>query len=239
MLSNLINTAHEIVSSVLNIVYPIYCGGCGKAGDTICKNCLDSFTKVEEGLTCPVCGRRVGAKIVCGECIQQARGFEEGYFGFYFEDKLREAIHSFKFHSRKDVGKRLVHIIEEKIASFSDRFDCILPIPVTEKRLRERGFNQSFIIGDEISKISGKPIYHSVLCKVKETMDQFSLHRDQRRKNVKGVFAARNAERVKAKRVLLVDDLFTTGYTAKEASRVLKKAGVRSTLFFALARTPS
>jgi competence protein ComFC len=74
---------------------------------------------------------------------------------------------------------------------------------------------------------------------VKETTDQFSLHRDQRRKNVTGVFAARNTDRIIAKRVLIVDDLFTTGYTAKEASRVLKKAGVRSALFFALARTPS
>jgi competence protein ComFC len=239
MPSNLISTAHEIVSSVLNIVYPIYCGGCGKTGDAICNNCLNSFIKVEDDLTCPVCGRQVGSRIVCGECIQQGRGFEEGYFGFCFEDRLREAIHSFKFQGRKDVGKRLVRIIEEKIASFSDRFDCILPIPVTEKRLRERGFNQSFIIGDEISKISGKPIYHSILYKVKETMDQFNLHREQRRKNVKGVFAIRNADRIKAKRVMLVDDLFTTGYTAKEASRVLKKAGVRSTLFFALARTPS
>ena len=239
MLSNLISTAHEIVSSVLNIVHPVYCGGCGKAGDTICKNCLDSFAIVEDDLTCPVCGRQVGSKIVCGECIQHDRGFERGYFGFYFEDKLREAVHSFKFQGRRDVGKRLVYVIREKIVSFSDRFDCIIPIPVTEKRLRERGFNQSFIIGDEISKITGNPIYHSILCKVRETKDQFSLHRDERKKNVKGVFTAKDVDRIKAKRVLLVDDLFTTGYTAKEASRVLKKAGVRSTLFFALARTPS
>ena len=239
MLSSLTSTAREIVNAVLEIVYPIYCGGCGKAGDTICKNCLDSFTMLEDDLTCPVCGRQVGSKIVCGECIQHERGFEEGYFGFTFEGKLRDAIHSFKFQGRQDVGKRLVHVIREKIVSFSDRFDCIIPIPVTEKRLRERGFNQSFIIGDEISKITGNPIYHSILYKVRETKDQFSLHIDERRKNVKGVFTAKDMDRIKAKRVLLVDDLFTTGYTAKEASRVLKKAGVCATLFFALARTPS
>ena len=239
MLSSLTSTAHEIVNALLEIVYPIYCGGCGKTGDPICGECIASFTTVEDDLTCPVCGRQVGSRIVCGECIQHDRGFKEGYFGFHFEDKLREAIHSFKFQGRKDVGKRLVHVIREKIVFFSDRFDCIIPIPVTEKRLRERGFNQSFIIGDEISKITGKPIYHSILCKVKETKDQFSLHRDERRKNVKGVFAAKDVDRIKVKRVLLVDDLFTTGHTAKEASRVLKKAGVRTTLFFALARTPS
>jgi competence protein ComFC len=239
MLSSLTSTAHDLVDAVLEIIYPIHCGGCGKAGDAICGDCLDSLRIVDETSTCPVCGRWIGKKTVCGECIQKKRGFQEGYYGFYFEDKLRDAIHSFKFEGRKDVGKRLVYAINAKITSFSDRFDCIIPIPVTEKRLKERGFNQSFIIGDEISKITGKPIYHSILYKAKETMDQFSLHRDDRRKNIKGAFAARKVERIKAKRVLLVDDLFTTGYTAKEASGVLKKAGARSTLFFALARTPS
>jgi competence protein ComFC len=239
MLPNLTSTVHELVSAVLEIIYPIYCGGCGKTGDIICSDCLDSLRIVEGDSTCPVCGRWIGRKIVCGECIQNKRGFSEGYYGFYFEDKLRDAIHSFKFQGRKDVGKRLVHVIREKITAFSDRFDCIVPIPVTEKRLGERGFNQSFIIGNEISKITGRPIYHSILYKVKETMDQFSLHRDDRKKNIKGAFGARNVDRIKAKRVLLVDDLFTTGYTAKEASRVLKKAGSHSTLFFALARTPS
>jgi competence protein ComFC len=239
MLSNLISTAHEIVNSVLEIVYPVYCGGCGRAGDVICKDCFDSFIPVENDLTCPVCGRWLGTKTVCGDCIQHERDFEEGFFGFHFEGRLREAIHSFKFQGRKDVGKCLVRLLAQRIASFSDRFDCILPVPVTEKRLRERGFNQSFIIGDEISKVSMKPIYHSTLCKVKETMDQFSLRRDDRKRNVRGVFVLRNADRIKAKRVLLVDDLFTTGFTAKEASGVVKKAGARSTLFFALARTPS
>ena len=239
MPSSLTSTAREIVNALLDIVYPIYCGGCGKTGYPVCRECIASFTMVEDDLACPICGRWVGGKTVCGECLQHERGFEEGYFGFYFEEKLREALHSFKFRGRKDVGKWLVHIIEKKIASLSHRFDCIIPIPVTEKRLKERGFNQSFIIGNEISKITGKPIYHSVLFKVKETKDQFSLHRDERRKNVKGVFAAKDVERIDAKRILLVDDLLTTGCTAKEASRVLRKAGARKALFFGLARTPS
>ena len=239
MLSSLTSTAHDLVSAVLSLVYPIHCGGCGKAGDAICGECVKSLRVVEEDSACPVCGREVGKRSICGECIQHKRGFQEGHYGFYFEDRLRDAVHSFKFHGRKDVGRRLVSIINTKISSFSDRFDCIVPIPVTEKRLKERGFNQSFIIGDEISRITGRPLYHSVLYKAKETMDQFSLHRDGRRQNVKGAFAARNTGMIRAKRVLLVDDLFTTGYTAEEASGILRKAGACSTLFFALARTPS
>ena len=239
MLSNSINTAHKLSRSVLEIVYPIHCGGCGKKGYILCNECIDSLRIVESESTCPVCGRWVGKKIVCGECIQKKRGFQEGCYGFYFENNLRDAIHAFKFHGRKDVGRYLVKLMREKTISFSACFDCIIPIPVTEKRLKERGFNQSFIIGEEVSEITGKPIHHSVLCKIRETMDQYSLHRDERRKNIRGAFAVKNNDRIKAQRVLLIDDLFTTGYTAKEASRVLLKAGAHSVLFFALARTPS
>jgi competence protein ComFC len=233
------NTARNLFKAVLEIVYPVRCGGCDKKGNVLCKKCIDSFRIVEDDLTCPVCGRWLGKRAVCGECIQKKRGFQEGYYGFYFENRLRDAIHAFKFNGRKDVGKHLVHLIKEKIVSFSDSFDCIIPMPVTERRLKERGFNQSFIIGEEISKITGKPVYHSILYKARDTMDQYSLHRDERRKNIKGAFIVKNGHEIKAKRVLLVDDLFTTGYTAKEASGVLFKAGAGHTMFFALARTPS
>lgn len=240
MLLNSTNTARNLFKAVLEIVYPVHCGGCNeKGGDVLCDKCVDSLRMVEDDSTCPVCGRWLGKKAVCGECIQKDRGFREGYYGFYFENKLREAIHAFKFHGRKDVGKHLVHLIKGKIVSFSGSFDCIIPMPVTEKRLKERGFNQSFIIGEEISKITGKPLYYSVLYKAKDTMDQYSLHRDERKKNIRGAFTVRNGHKIKAKNVLLVDDLFTTGYTAKEASGTLLKAGAGHTLFFALARTPS
>jgi competence protein ComFC len=239
MLSNSTNTARNFLKAVLEIIYPVHCGGCDKKGYVLCRECVDSLRIVEDDSTCPVCGRWLGKRAVCGECIQKQRGFREGYYGFYFENRLRDAIHAFKFHGRKDVGKHLIHLIKEKIISFSESYDCIIPIPVTEKRLKERGFNQSFVIGEEISKITGKPLYHSILYKARDTMDQYSLHRDERKKNIRGAFRVQNGHEIQAKRVLLVDDLFTTGYTAREASKVLLKAGADHTLFFALARTSS
>jgi ComF family protein len=176
---------------------------------------------------------------MCGACLEEKRGFQEGYFGFYFEGKLRDAVHAFKFNGRKDVGKHLVSLMKERIFSFAERFDCIIPIPVTEKRLKERGFNQSFIIGEEISRITNKEMYHSVLYKTKNTKDQYALSRDERKKNIKGAFTIRDNTGIKGKRILLVDDLFTTGYTAQEASRVLIKGKAKAVVFFALARTPS
>jgi len=235
---NSTNTAHNLLNAVLEFIYPVYCGGCNTKGEILCRECVDSFRTVEEEATCPVCGKWIGKRVLCGECIQKKRGFSKGCYGFYFEDRLRDAIHSFKFHDRKDVGKYLVRLITKKVIFFSESFDCIVPIPVTEKRLKERGFNQSFIIGEEISGITGKPLYHSILYKIKNTVDQYSLHKDDRKKNIKGAFAVKNSHKIKAKKVLIVDDLFTTGFTAKEASVVLLRAGADDTLFFSLARTP-
>jgi competence protein ComFC len=194
---------------------------------------------VEETSTCPVCGRWIGKRSMCGECIEENRGFHEGHYGFYFDGRLRDALHAFKFRKRKDVGKHLTSLIRDKVALLSGHIDTIIPIPVTGHRLWERGFNQSFIIGEEISAVTGAPVDHTVLFKTRETKDQYTLSKPERRANIKGVFTIRNAGRIADKRVLLVDDLFTTGYTVREAAKVLKEGKAAKVIVFALARTGS
>lgn len=176
---------------------------------------------------------------MCGECIDGKKGFHEGCYGFYFEGRLRDAIHAFKFGGRKDVGKFLVSLINEKITFLAGGLDAIIPIPVTEKRLKERGFNQSFIISEEISRIISRPVLHNALRKRKETKDQLTLSKDERKRNIKGAFELKSIHGLAGKRILLVDDLFTTGYTVREASRILLGGGVERVTVFALARAGS
>jgi ComF family protein len=164
--------------------------------------------------------------------------FREGSFGFYYEARLREAIHAFKFQGRKDVGRHLVNLLAHRLGRLGERCETIVPLPVTEKRLRERGFNQSFIIAEELSAMIGRPVLPSVLRKSRETEDQFTLSRKKRKANVRNAFFAERADGLKGRTVLLVDDLFTTGATAGEASRTLRKAGAAAVLLFCLARTP-
>lgn len=229
---------HDLVKGLLEIIYPLHCGACGGAGGALCKPCIDTFRPVKPDSSCPICGRPVGQRLVCGECMNEKRTFEEGLYGFYFEARLRDAVHAFKFTGRKDVGRCLTNLAKENILPFSEKFDCIVPMPVTEKRLRIRGFNQSFIIAEEISRMTGKPVYHSILRKTKETRDQYSLAREERRENVRGVFALSGGHAIQGRRVLLVDDLYTTGATAREASRILMKGKPKTLVLFALARTP-
>jgi ComF family protein len=222
----------------MDLVYPLRCGGCGTYGYILCPECIGSFLPVEGETSCPICGMPVGTRRACGRCLGEKHLFEEGLYGFYYESRLRDAIHSFKFSGRKDVGRYLVSLVKGAIMAFSDKFDCVAPLPVSEKRLRERGFNQSFILAEEISKMTGKPVYHSVLLKQRETRDQYTLSKDDRKKNIRGAFSLSGDVNLRGRKVLLVDDLYTTGETAREASRILRQGKAESVVFFALARTP-
>jgi ComF family protein len=228
----------EVFSPVLEIIFPTHCGGCGSQGDILCHACRRSFLPVDIASACPKCGRWIGKAIVCGRCTGEKRGVEQAYFGFHFRGPLREAVHSFKFQGRKDVGRALVALLREEVKPITLAVDIILPLPLTEKRLAERGFNQSYIIAEELSLITGKPVNHRVLVKARETEDQITLSRVDRKKNMKGAFAVRGGEAVKGKTVLLVDDLYTTGSTVGEACRTLLRSGVDKVFLFALARTP-
>lgn len=235
--SVLTKRVHNLIQGFMGLLYPLRCGGCGMAGYVLCKECVETFLVVDEETSCPVCGMPVGMRSVCGKCLDNKNLFEEGIYGFYYENRLRDAIHSFKFSGRKDVGKSLVGLVAKKIMDAASKFDCIIPLPVTEKRLKERGFNQSFIISEEISRMADKPVYHSALLKTKETKDQYTLSKDERKKNVKNAFSLAKNAGIEGKKILLVDDLYTTGQTAREAARILLRGKAKAILFFALART--
>ena len=209
----------------MDLVYPLYCGGCGTSGHALCERCIDTFLYVEEESSCPVCGMPVGTRSVCGKCLFEKNVFEEGLYGFYYENRLRDAIHSFKFSGRKDVGKLLVSLIEERIVAFSAKFDCIIPLPVTEKRLRERGFNQALLLVRELSRRTGIPYRMNVLQKKRPTLPQVQLSGVEREKGVRKSFDILSGEELEGKTILLVDDVYTTGATVNECSKVLLGAG--------------
>jgi ComF family protein len=233
----LISTAREILKPVLELVYPTYCGGCGKQGDVLCRSCRQSLIPLDGPLVCPVCGMRTGSEALCGGCISHPIFFERGFYGFSFEGALREAVHAFKFKGRIDVGRALAReALPRAAACLANCVDAIVPVPVTERRLKARGFNQSFIIAEELSAALAAPVDCATLAKVRETEDQYTLSKKERKKNIRGAFSARR--RVTGMRLLVVDDLYTTGNTAREAARTLVRAGAGRVYFFALGRTP-
>ncbi len=157
--------------------------------------------------------------------------FRRGLFGFEYDGAIREAIHAFKFDGCKSIGRQLGQMVCEKVLALKSGIDLIVPVSLSARRLGERGFNQSYVIAEEISALLGSAIDYSALVKKDDV-------RDQRKKNIKYAFRVKRPQNVKGRRILLVDDLFATGYTASEASRTLIQTGSAEVVLFALARTP-
>jgi ComF family protein len=114
--------------------------------------------------------------------------------------------------------------------------ELIIPVPLHPKRLRWRGFNQSVLLARQVSRAYALPIDAFILIRDKETLPQTQLSEEERRKNVRGAFSVRAGGALKAKTILLVDDVYTSGATVNECSRVLTRAGARKVHVLTLAR---
>ncbi len=163
---------------------------------------------------CPVCGRWLGRRIPCAVCSGAEMGFSRGIYGFYYERGLREAVHAFKFRGRKDVGRRLARLAGEKVRPLRGAFDRIVPVPASAGGFARRGFNQSTSSPRKYrpSRVEPSTTGRSSSAAVPGTSSPCpgGSARAQRERRLH----VRDRSSVEGKRVLFVDDLFTTYYTA-------------------------
>lgn len=114
----------------------------------------------------------------------------------------------------------------EKSFEKLEKYDIILIVPVNKARKKERGYDQSYLIAKTISTIIKRPIVKNVLYKDKNTIKQSTLNKEERKENVKGAYSIKNFQKLKNKKILLIDDIYTTGSTVNECSRVLIEKGI-------------
>lgn len=157
-----------------------------------------------------------------------------------YEGVLKEALISYKYKGRKEMLKDLMKIYfqaqKKDIRFFSDKLDFMLYVPLHKRKLQTRNFDQAYLIAKELFKLSNIPLKVDILFKKKETAPQAGLKKLIRVNNLKGAFAIRKNDSIKGKNILLIDDVFTTGATLNECSKVLKKNGVNRIEVFTLAR---
>jgi len=154
-------------------------------------------------------------------------------YGIY-EGGLEEAIKQLKYHGIKRLASPLSELLLK--TSLPD-VDAIIPVPLHGKRLRERGFNQSALIAKGISKRLHRPLLINTLIRTRYTTPQVNLTAREREKNIKGAFSVIDGEDIQGKDIMLIDDVFTTGATVRECSKVLRKAGAGNIYVITLARS--
>lgn len=194
--------------------------------------------KKYEGPSCRICGTpTVSAHTTtCKSCMEAKPPYAQIlYYGIY-EGALKKSIHLLKFNSCKRLSKPLSLLMSElSIAKAAKKADGIVPVPLHITKLRQRGFNQTAVLGHHLSKKLEVPLKLDLLKKTKDTPLQTDVTGKERLKNIKGSFSV--SADVKGLSLLLVDDVITTGATARECSRVLMEAGARQVTVVALARS--
>ena len=210
----------------INLIYPLRC--------LICKVGLSPLS---DKPLCEVCWNNIEFNPSPKDCQTSVYFYRCAHFVCIYDGIIKECIHLFKYRSKLSLVKPLGKLMIDFAHNFLDmkNIDLILPVPLSSVKLRQRQFNQAKLLAESLSGTFSKELKDSLLIKIKPGPAQVNLSRVERLKNVQGVFKVKNAEALKDKNVLLVDDVFTTGATANECAKVLLEAGAKRIDVFALA----
>ena len=205
----------------------------------ICGNCWHDIQFLEPPW-CDICGvPDVNGR--CDECAISPPRYGKLRSIAFYQTTLQQAIHLFKFEKKNVFAKHLIQLINAHVPTDCSitEYDFILPVPIHRKRLRERGFNQATLLAKGIAQVGGVPLLTNVLVRHRHTVAQSSLDREARQQNIIGAFEIRNPDVIRNKRILIIDDVFTTGATICEAVNELWKADPAEIDVLTLARSLS
>ncbi|HOV21561.1 MAG TPA: ComF family protein [bacterium] len=177
----------------------------------------------------------------CQNCEKEIIFYQNSDTLFYhvaaYEGPIKNAIHKFKYGKKKFYGKKLALFVYDNLKEKIPEFDLIIPVPLHWKKEFSRTFNQSAIISVYLGKLFGKDVLIDGVVKTKNTPSQVELSGSEREKNVLNTFKVRKTSSIKDKKILLVDDVFTTGATTNELKKILKKAGAKNVIVITIAKT--
>ncbi len=188
---------------------------------------------------CQICGLPRWSA-TCAGCREQPPLFGKLRAIAFYEPTLREAIHLMKYEKKQVISKHLVQLLQAHLPAdlASTDYDFLLPVPLHANRFRQRGFNQAEQIAQGVAKTSGVPVRTDILVRIRDTVPLSSLHsREERRESIAGAFEVQSLDSIQNRKILLIDDIFTTGTTINEALKVLQVANPNCVDVLTLTRT--
>jgi len=242
-MSNIFRT--EFWQALRDILFPERCLGCGtglKGCQVIsfCQTCLQGVRLIQEPF-CTTCGKpfgqAAGESHLCGYCLKNRWNFIQARAVVRYQAPITEAVKIFKYNGKMYGLETFAALTRQHYLNHPmQEPDLILPVPLHPKRLRKRGFNQALVLSRKLFPESKKRIDPHVLERHQWTRPQTGLSGAERRGNVKNVFRVKNPEKIKNKKILLVDDVFTTGATVNECARILLRSKASEVNVFTFAR---
>lgn len=200
------------INYALNLIYPNCCGICDEiCKDDICKKCEIKLKEISK------------FKID----IYKTKNFKKHLYIFRYDGIIKNRLIDYKFNEKPYIYKAFVNFIikNKKACRFLKNYDIIIPVPIHNNRKRQRGYNQSALIAKELEKnFSNIHYIYNVLIKKKNNKPQSSKNKEERYQNVNNVYYIKNEHKIYGKKVLILDDIYTTGATVNECSKMLRKA---------------
>jgi ComF family protein len=235
--------ARAVVDPVLALVYRAECAACGGAVDRprsgpLCAACWAALP-AHPARVC-ACGEPLASPLAdrCGRCRRGRQPFSRGASLGPYEGALRTVIHELKYRGRRPAAEELARRLAARgeVASALAGGAVIVPVPLHPARRAERGFNQAALLAREIGRRAGLPVCDDALVRRTDTRSQAGLTAAQRRANVQGAFVVRRKALVAGRAVVLVDDVYTTGATARACADALRAAGAAEVRIVTVAR---
>lgn len=224
--------------ALLNLLFPacrcIYCGQeriIDASG--LCQDCQNIFEKGQSDFTsCILCPIFIPlSEKYCANCrLGQKHSFDGAVAVFPYGGAIRDVIHDFKYRGAVKWARPLGLLMKERVkkdARFID-INMVIPVPLHEHRLKLRGYNQSELLAKEISRELDLPLAAHALCRFKDTPSQTGLTKTRRHENLLNAFQIKDANAIKGKNILLVDDIYTTGATVESCAQIMKNGGAKS-----------
>lgn len=220
----------------LHVLFPSACANCkmplwDDPVPFVCRACWETVVPIS-GPCCPHCGGPFASPVAlqhspthkCGACRTKPPAFTQTWSLFPYQSPLKEAIILFKYRGKRSLIKPFLQAMIPALPTLPT-IDVLIPVPLHPQRLREREYNQSLLLAHGLSQHLQIPLLLSCLLRIRATVPQTSLSRKERLTNLHRAFAVDDASRIKGQRILLIDDVFTTGTTLHECAKTLRKAG--------------
>ena len=238
---NISQKISSLLTGVLDIIFPMQCNLCGNNIETegMCQVCWKKINWISDP-RCEICGAPFTVLLnnICAICLEKKPHFDKAISVFEYDDFSKNIIIKFKHYDSTHLTKYISSLMYLASKPYVDEAHIIVPIPIHLSRRLKRKYNQSELIAMEISRASGLPYEPRILKKHKKTLSQEELSAQKRKTNVKGSFSINKfyKDMIKDKEIILVDDVFTTGSTVNECSKILKKNGVKKVTVITLSK---
>ncbi len=225
----------RVGQAVVDLLFPARCVGCGAYGSFLCQSCQAELPRARPP-RCPICWQPQRQGTPCRRCREERPAFQGARSPYLYEGAAREAVHALKYSYVSALARPMAQLMACYVEEEAIEADLLVPVPLYVRRQRSRGYNQSALLARELSRLCGLPMAEQGLARRRNTPVQArSADAEARRRNVADAFVA-DRRWVEGKRVLVVDDVMTTGATVNACARALGQAGAGSAWALTFAR---